>query len=143
MAAEKFDYILGDSSYEVRRLAFQAGVWKDMTEGLFDRLRVGPGWKCVEVGAGTGTVSFPLARRVQGRGGALDLVERSPRYADYLRRGIARKRLKHVRVVESEILDADLPKNRYDLVFARWVFLFLPEVEEHLRRMISWLKPGG
>lgn len=139
----KYEYILGDSSYEVRRLAFQAGVWRDMTDGLFEHLKVGPGWRCVEVGAGTGTVSFPLAERVKGRGGQIDLVERSPRYADYLRRGIERRRLKHARVVEAEILNADLPRNRYDLVFARWVFLFLPKVEEHLRKMISWLKPGG
>ncbi len=41
-----YRYILGDSSFEVKRLAFQARVWEDMTEGLFDRLKVGPGWKC-------------------------------------------------------------------------------------------------
>lgn len=138
-----YDYILGDSSYEVKRLAFQAGVWRDMTEGLFERLQVGPGWRCLEVGAGTGTVSFPLSERIRGRGGSLDLVERSPRYADYLRREIAGRRLPHVRVIESEMLDAPLPNHRYDLIFARWVFLFLPRVEAHLRKLVSALAPGG
>lgn len=138
-----YEYLLGDSSFEVRRLAQQATVWRDMTEGLFDRLGVGPGWKVLEAGAGTGTVLFPLARRVRGRGGRADAVERSPRYADYLRRKAARLGLPHVRVFESDILHADLPRARYDLVFARWVFLFLPRVEEHLRKLVSALKPGG
>lgn len=139
----KYEYILGDSSYEVKRLAFQAKVWRDMTEGLFDRLRVGPGWKVLEAGAGTGEVLFPLARRVRGRGGRADAVERSPRYADYLRRKAGRLRLGHIQVYESDILDAPLPRNHYDLVFARWVFLFLPRVDEHLRKLVSALRPGG
>ncbi|MBI4345424.1 MAG: class I SAM-dependent methyltransferase [Elusimicrobia bacterium] len=139
----KYEYILGDSSYEVRRLAFQAGVWRDMTEGLFDRLGVGPGWKCLEVGPGTGTVLLPLAARVRGRGGRLDAVERSPRYLAYLRRKLRGRGFDHVRLLAGDLLDAPLEKNAYDLIFARWVFLFLPRVEEHLARLARALKPGG
>lgn len=138
-----FEYILGDSSREVRRLAFQASVWRDMTEGLFDRHGVGPGWKVLEVGAGTGTVFLPLAERVRGRGGRADAVERSPAFARYLRGKIRGRGLSHARVMEAEILDADLPRSAYDLVFARWVFLFLPEVEKHLRKLVAALAPGG
>ncbi|MBI5201493.1 MAG: class I SAM-dependent methyltransferase [Elusimicrobia bacterium] len=139
----KYEYILGDSSYEVKRLAFQAGVWRDMTEGLFDRLKVGPGWKCLEVGPGTGTTMLPLARRVRGKGGRLDAVERSPRYAEYLRRKTRGKPYAHVRILEGELLDVSLERNAYDFIFARWVFLFLPKVEEHLRHLARALKPGG
>lgn len=141
--APAFEYILGDSSYEVKRLAFQAGVWRDMTEGLLDRLKVGPGWKCLELGPGTGTTFLPLADRVRGRGGAVDGVERSPRYAAYLGRKLRAPRYSHARVFEGDILDVDLPRGRYDLIFARWVFIFLPKVEEHLRRLKAALKPGG
>lgn len=138
-----FEYILGDSSREVRRLAFQAGVWRGMTEALLDRHGVGPGWRCLEVGAGTGTVLLPLARRVRGRGGRADAVERSPAFARYLREKLKRRGFGHSRVFESDILDAELPKNHYDLILARWVFLFLPDVLGHLRRLKAALKPGG
>lgn len=138
-----FDYILGDSSYEVKRLAFQAGVWRDMTEGLFDRHGVGPGWRCLEVGPGTGTVLLPLARRIRGQGGTIDAVERSPRYAAYLKRKTRGPAYSHLRVLEGELLDVPLEKGAYDLIFARWVFLFLPKVEEHLRRLVRALAPGG
>ncbi|MBI4425929.1 MAG: class I SAM-dependent methyltransferase [Elusimicrobia bacterium] len=139
----RYEYILGDSDFEVRRLAFQAKVWRPMTEALFDRHGIGPGWRCLEVGPGTGTVLFPLAARVRGRGGRVDAVERSPRYAEYLRRRSRSRRLRHVRVLEGELLDVELPPERYDLIFARWVFLFLPRVEEHLRRLAAALAPGG
>lgn len=138
-----FKYLLGDSDREVRRLAFQAQVWEDMTENLFDRFGVGPGWKCLEAGAGTGTVLFPLARRVRGRGGRADALERSPIYADYLRRKGKRLGLANVEITQGDILDAPLKPRFYDLVFARWVFLFLPEPEKHLRRLAAALKPGG
>jgi SAM-dependent methyltransferase len=138
-----FKYILGDSDREVKRLAFQAGVWRDMTEGLFDRHKVGRGWKVLEAGAGTGTVFFPLAERVKGRGGEAHAVERSPAFADYLRRGAAKRRLSHAKVFEADILDAPLPESHYDLIFARWVFLFLPRVEAHLRKLARSLKRGG
>ncbi len=138
-----YRYILGDSDHEVQRLSLQARVWEDMTESCWDRLKVGPGWKCLEVGPGTGTTLFPLARRVRGRGGLVHAVERSPKYADYLRRQARRYRLAHVGVFESEILNAPLREGYYDFVFARWVFLFLPRVEEHLRRLVRALRPGG
>lgn len=139
---KKFDYILGDSDYEVQRLAFQAKVWEDMTEGLFDRLRVGPGWRCLEVGPGTGTVFFPLARRV-GPKGRVHGVERSEAYAGFLKRQIKKEKLGQARVTQAELLGAGLPRGYYDLVFARWVFLFLPELEKHLQKLIGALRPGG
>ena len=32
---------------------------------------------------------------------------------------------------------------RYDVIFARWVFLFLPDVPGHLKQLVRALKPGG
>ncbi len=142
MAHNGFTYILGDSDFEVKRLAFQAKVWEDMTEGLFDRLGVGPGWRCLEVGPGTGTVFLPLAKRVGPRGEAHG-VERSPEFAAYLERKIRRGKLSQAKVIRSELLSADLPRAHYDLIFARWVFIFLPEVERHLAKLREALKPGG
>lgn len=141
--ARRYDYILGDSDFEVRRLAFQAEVWAPMTEALFDRIGVKPGWKVLDVGAGTGTVLFPLAKRVLKGGGRVDALERSPAYASRLRRMLRGAGIDKVRVFESDILDAPLEPNSYDLIFARWVFSFLPRLEAHIVHLIHALKPGG
>lgn len=139
----RYNYILGDTPFEVKRLAFQSQVWKDMTEGMFDRLQVGPGWRVLDVGAGTGTVLLPLVNRVTPKGGRVDAIERSPAYASYLRRMLRGTGHSNVRVFESDILHAPLEHGYYDLVFARWVFSFLPKLEEHLYHLAQSLKPGG
>jgi len=41
------------------------------------------------------------------------------------------------------LLDAPLTRESYDLVFARWVFLFLEDPEAHLRKIVRALRPGG
>jgi SAM-dependent methyltransferase len=46
-------------------------------------------------------------------------------------------------VWKCDLIDAPLPRNAYDLIFARWVFLFLPDVDTHLRKLAAALKPGG
>jgi SAM-dependent methyltransferase len=40
-------------------------------------------------------------------------------------------------------MSVDLPRDTYDLIFARWVFLFLPDPRAHVRHLIRALKPGG
>jgi SAM-dependent methyltransferase len=47
------------------------------------------------------------------------------------------------RIFETDLRAAQLPRAHYDLVFARWVFLFLPDAEAHLRLLARALKPGG
>lgn len=139
----RYQYILGDASFEVERLNFQAGVWRDMTEALFDRLKVGPGWRCLDAGAGTGAALFSLARRALRGGGRVDAIERAPGFASYLRRALRGSGLSKVRIFESDILQTRLEHGYYDLIFSRWVFSFLPRVEEHLYHLAQALKPGG
>jgi SAM-dependent methyltransferase len=81
-----------------------------------------------------------LRRRV---GGPVDAVERSPAFAARLKRLCARDRLGPGRIFTSDLLDAPLPARRYDLIFARWVFLFLPRPEAHLKKLVRALRPGG
>ena len=57
-------YLLGVSRYEVRRLDFQERVWGWMTRSLLDRVGVRSPWHCLDVGAGIGCVTIPLARRI-------------------------------------------------------------------------------
>lgn len=135
-------YILGASQSEIDRLAFQAQVWRSMTEGLFDRLGVGPGWNCLDVGAGIGMVALPLAQRV-GPEGRVTAVEASPLYAATMREELARKDIDNVEVWEGDLRRFPVKRAAYDLIFSRWVFSFLPDVERVLRRLLPGLKRGG
>jgi SAM-dependent methyltransferase len=55
----------------------------------------------------------------------------------------ARDGLGEGRLWETDLADAPLPGAHYDLIFARWVFLFLPDPLGHLRKLVRALRPGG
>jgi SAM-dependent methyltransferase len=98
------------------------------------------GWRVLEIGPGAGSLHMELRRRV---GGTVDAVERSPKFASQLEALTRRDRLGPSRIFFSDLIDADLPANTYDLIFARWVFLFLPDAAAHVKLLARALKPGG
>jgi SAM-dependent methyltransferase len=133
-------YPLGASRREAARLRAQARLWDPDSRALFDRLGVRRGWKALELGPGQGSLHLELRRRVCG---PVDAVEPSPAFAARLRRLTARDGFGAGRVWTERVEDADLPDGAYDLIFARWVFLFLPDPAARVRRLARALKPGG
>ena len=138
--SRRYDYLLGDSRIESARLRRQAALWDATSHALFDRLRIRPGMRVLEIGPGQGSLHAELRRRLRG---PADAVERSPAFAARLRTACARDGFGEGTIWESDLADAPLPLGRYDVVFARWVFLFLPDVPGHLRHIVRALKPGG
>ena len=135
-----YRYLLGDARREAARLRAQARLWDPVSHALFDRLGVCPGWKVLEIGPGQGSLHMELRRRVRG---PIDAVERSPAFASRLKTMTRRDGFGPGRTWNMDLLDATLPSGAYDLVFARWVFLFLPDPLAHLRKIVRALKPGG
>jgi SAM-dependent methyltransferase len=136
----KFEYVLGDHAREAARLRAQARLWDPVSHALFDRIGVKRGWRVLEIGPGQGSLHMELRRRV---GGTVDAVERSEAFASQLERLVRRDGLGPSRIYFSDLIDADLPANTYDLIFARWVFLFLPNPAAHVKLLARALKPGG
>jgi SAM-dependent methyltransferase len=73
----------------------------------------------------------------------VDAVERSHAFATRLAALCRRDRLGPGEIWQTDLLEAPLPEGHYDLVFARWVFLFLPDPEAHLEKLHRAVKPGG
>ena len=135
-----FKYLLGDNQTEAARLSAQARLWDPTTHALFDRIRVRRGWRILEIGPGQGSLHMELRRRAKG---PVDAVEPSAVFRAALQRRVARDGFGEGRTWETLLADATLPRRHYDLIFARWVFLFLPDPEKHLRQLVAALKPGG
>lgn len=140
MSRRKYEYVLGDHAREAARLRAQARLWDPVSYALFDRIGIRRGWRVLEIGPGAGSLHMELRRRV---GGTVDAVERSASFASRLEALTRRDRLGPSRIFFSDLIDADLPANTYDLIFARWVFLFLPDPAAHVRLLARALKPGG
>jgi SAM-dependent methyltransferase len=94
---------------------------------------VGPGWHCLEVGAGGGSVSVWLAERVAptGRVVATDIKP------DHI------PPAKGLKIAKLDLLHDPLPRAAFDLVVARLVLAQLPERRGILRRLVGALRPGG
>ncbi len=137
-----YEYLLGYGDAELERLIFQHTVWGPVTERFFDRLGVGAGWKCLDVGAGPGLVSIDIRKRVGDMGDVVAL-EPSEYYRDWFEKEIQRRNWKNVRVQAGTSFDAHLPREHFDLVFIRWVIGFVPNPKSFLEPLVTALKPKG
>ncbi|MEW1696969.1 methyltransferase [Streptomyces sp. NPDC091278] len=93
-----------------------------------------PGARCLEIGAGTGSVTRRLAERHP---------EASFTVTDTDTRFLADLRHPAVRVVRHDVRDEDFPPGSFDLVVARSVLCHLPGRDLLPARMAAWLRPGG
>jgi SAM-dependent methyltransferase len=117
----------------------------DLLEQIFDPLSrrrrelVQPGWRCLEVGAGRGSMAVWLAERV-GESGQVVATDIDVTYL---------KRLNHpnVEVRQHNILEDPLEAlgpGSFDLVSSRLMLFWLADQQEQaIRRMVECLRPGG
>jgi len=136
------DYLLGVNDFELDRLKFQHSVWKQVTDDLFDRLKIQKGWKVLDVGSGPGFVSFDLRERI-GDTGEITALEPSELYLDHFRKHAVEHKWQNTRAILGTAEDAELSENYYDLIFARWVIGFVPDPEKFVKSLKRSLKPGG
>jgi SAM-dependent methyltransferase len=98
-----------------------------------------PGWRCLEVGAGRGSMAVWLAERVgeSGRVIATDID------VTYLRRLDLPNLEVHLHDILDDPLDAMNPGS-FDLVCSRLMLFWLAGKQEGaIRRMVECLRPGG
>jgi SAM-dependent methyltransferase len=103
----------------------------------FERLRavgVGPGWRCLEVGAGGGSVARWLAETV-GPGGLVVATDIDTRFLGHLRAPVEVRR--------HDIVTDPIESRAYDLVHCRSLLMHLPDPAAALARMARALRAGG
>src|SRR5262245_46629707 len=118
-----------------RRLALLEHTLDPSTFRRLESIGVAWGWKCLDIGAGGGTVCEWLCRRVGSTGHvtAMDLDARFRRALDYA----------NLDVREENVVDAILAPATFDLVHTRWTLMHIPERERVLAKLVDSLAPGG
>jgi SAM-dependent methyltransferase len=135
---------LGDSEYLFDIEALEAGdrfgalasLFDPVTFGHLEHLGVTEGWRCLEVGAGGGSVATWLANRV-GESGQVVATDLDVRWLEQ------RLRASNIEVRRHSVVDDPLPGSFFDLVHERLVLLHVPERVGALGRLVSALRPGG
>ncbi len=140
--ANSSDYLLGVNQQELERLQFQQSVWGPVTRKFLERLGVGKGWKCLDVGAGPGLVSIDL-RQIVGQEGEVTALEPSGLYLNWFKDSVSKKGWTNVKSIQGTAEQAPLPSRYFDLIFARWVIAFVPDPDLFLSHLAASLRVGG
>lgn len=120
---------------ELERLRALELVFDAGTQRCLQATGLGPGWSCLEVGAGAGSIANWLSDAVGPEGSVLAV--------DVNARFLSRATAANIRVVESEIQSAPIEAESVDLAHVRFVLIHVREWAAALAAIIASLKPGG
>ncbi|RSS46117.1 class I SAM-dependent methyltransferase [Streptomyces sp. WAC08241] len=123
-----------DRTGERARIDHGALAYDDITVHRLRALGAGPGWRCLDVGAGTGTI----ARRLLDEAGVASVlaVDRDLRF-------LAERPTAGLDLLEADVTAPDFAPGRFHLVHARFVLMHLPEHERLVTALAELLEPGG
>lgn len=118
---------------ELRRLRALEEFADPATRTIVSGLGIEPGWRCLELGGGAGSIARWMAEQcAPGEVVVTDIDTR-----------LLPREVPNLSVLEHDVMHDDFPPASFDLVHARALLEHLPEREEAIARMARWTAPGG
>lgn len=129
-------YVFDNAGEQTRgRFSALENLFDSGTFRQFEELGIAPGWRCLEVGGGSGSVARWLSDRVGAEGRVV--------VTDIDTRHLAGIEAPNIEVRQHDIVNNDIEADYFDVVHTRLVLLHLPERERAIDNIIRALKPGG
>ena len=130
-------YVFGDAEHqrELERLRALERAFDPETQRWLRASGVREGWRCIEVGAGAGSIARWL-HEVVGRQGQVVAVDLDTRF-------LAEVATAGVEVVSGDVRDAGLATGTADLIHARFVLIHQTDPGSVLQAMLRALRAGG
>jgi SAM-dependent methyltransferase len=135
-------YPLGTQAEELERLRLQHQLWAPTASAAWARAGLQKGERVLDLGAGPGFAAMDLARVVGPSGRVLGL-ERSETYVETGEAFARNEGLHQLELRQLDLLKGPWPSERFDLIWCRWVAMFLPRLEPLLQGFESCLHSGG
>ncbi|HEY2601255.1 MAG TPA: methyltransferase domain-containing protein [Thermoleophilaceae bacterium] len=125
-----------DSAWHAERARLNSitALYDPQTLRSCERLGLAEGWRCLDIGAGTGSLAELLAERV-GPAGLIVALDIDVRFLAPLANPV-------LQIQQADVRSEPLPGG-FDLVHARLVLEHLPERESVLAAMAGAAQPGG
>ncbi|HEY9304117.1 MAG TPA: class I SAM-dependent methyltransferase [Mycobacterium sp.] len=134
-------YVLGHADVEVRRLLLQGRLYNDFTEHALRLAGLRPGMRVLDVGCGPGDVSL-IAARLVGPTGTVRGVDAAPEMVELAGARAAEQGLSAVQFEQAGI-DTITLDEPVDAVVGRLILMHLPDPAATLRRLSTFVHPGG
>jgi ubiquinone/menaquinone biosynthesis C-methylase UbiE len=127
---------------EIERLRAQAAAIAFDAEVMLERIAVGSGWRCLDLGCGAGGILELLGARVgpAGRAVGLDL---DPVMLGAAREWTRAHRLANVALVAGDAYQPPARPETFDLVHVRFLASTAGRGEDLVREALALVKPGG
>lgn len=127
------EYVFDQNFAQERtRLGEIESLWDPGSQALLDDIGVSGGWKCLEVGAGGGS----LVEWMAGRGATVMAIDIDTRFIEPLASDL-------VQISRLDVRTDVLPQSEFDVVHSRLVLEHLAERREIIGRLAGALRPGG
>jgi len=133
------DYVLGNLENEITRLEIQSAFFEPLTRQTLSRTGIKKGMRCLDVGCGAGSVTQILAEFV-GEKGQVVGTDVDEKYLQYCRNYSTEG---NTNFVLDDILKSRLPKESFDAVYSRFMFVHLKDAEKAIHSMKQLVKKGG
>jgi len=135
------EYALGHSSRELDRLSFQGTVFAPFTWQLFTQAGIQPGMRVLDVGSGSGDVSF-LAADLVGERGQVIGVDRSAAAVERANTRAIRRNYPNVSFLVGDPAAMKFDQS-FDAIVGRFVLMYQKDPVQSLRKITEHLRPGG
>ena len=115
---------------------------RQVMQSMQDSIPFKTNWNVLEIGCGTGLLSYPVARKTA----TLTSIDTSQGMIDELKKKIREYKLLNIRPVVLDILSSSLSPETaqlYDLVFSSMTFHHIEEVDKALQKLYTLVRPGG
>jgi ubiquinone/menaquinone biosynthesis C-methylase UbiE len=134
-------YVIRGGKQGYDRLAVLGRSLLPRTSALFDRVELGPGMRCLDLGCGGGDATFLIAQRV-GPGGSVTGIDMDEVKLGLAGAAAAAQGLTNVEFRAGNVYEWSEPDS-YDFVYCRNVLQHLSRPVDVLREMWAAVKVGG
>jgi SAM-dependent methyltransferase len=137
MVANMTSYIFDNAAERETEQRFSSleSLYDPLTTRHLEVTGIGPGWRCWEIGGGSGSIGLWLSERIGPEGHVL-MTDIDPRF-------LAEKGRGNLDVRRHDVGLDPLPDTAFDLIHTRLVLIHVPQRAVTIARLASALKPGG
>lgn len=112
---------------------------KVLAEAIYNKIGNGSGLKALEIGCGTGLISFELNNKLK----EIYCTDISKEMLKVLNRKIEKANIKNIHTLKSEDLNSEELCGKFDVIYSSMVFHHIIDIEEELIKLHKLLKKDG